>query len=106
MLGFEVNINIINIEVNISHCKIDYFYLFQRPSNVKISIPDIIFGMPLKETGIKRYSVHPRQRVIQFAVTIFMKRFVPQYVVFLFINLYNFCDMGNGLAQWFTQWPP
>ncbi|XP_050523788.1 sterol regulatory element-binding protein cleavage-activating protein isoform X2 [Daktulosphaira vitifoliae] len=55
-------------------------FTFQRPSNVKISIPEIIFGMPLKETGIKRYSVHPRQRVVQFAITIFMKRFVPQYI--------------------------
>jgi len=52
--------------------------IFQSPSHIKISIPELFFGMPLKETGIKRYSVHPRQRIVQYAITIFMKRLVPQ----------------------------
>lgn len=51
--------------------------MFQGPSHIKISIPELLFGMPLKETGIKRYSVHPRQRVVQFAITIFMKQLIP-----------------------------
>lgn len=50
---------------------------FQSPSHIKISIPEVLFGMPLKETGIRRYAVHPRQRVVQFAITIFMKQLVP-----------------------------
>ncbi|VVC36005.1 Hypothetical protein CINCED_3A010085 [Cinara cedri] len=55
-------------------------FTYQSPSHIKISIPEVLFGMPLKETGIRRYAVHPRQRVIQFAITIFMKRLVPPFI--------------------------
>ncbi|XP_060850773.1 sterol regulatory element-binding protein cleavage-activating protein isoform X2 [Rhopalosiphum padi] len=55
-------------------------FTYQSPSHIKISIPELLFGMPLKETGIRRYSVHPRQRVVQFAITIFMKQLVPPYI--------------------------
>lgn len=55
-------------------------FTYQSPSHIKISIPELLFGMPLKETGIRRYSVHPRQRVVQFAITIFMKQLIPLYI--------------------------
>ena len=33
----------------------------------------MLFGMSLKETGVKRYPIRVRQRVLQYAVTIFLK---------------------------------
>lgn len=36
------------------------------------------FGMNLKETGVKRYPVRVRQRILQYAVTIFLKEYDPR----------------------------
>lgn len=37
-----------------------------------------MFGMSLKETGIKRYPIRVRQRVLQYAVTIVLKEYDPR----------------------------
>lgn len=39
----------------------------------KTSIAEMLFGMSLKETGIKRHPIRVRQRVLQYAVTVFLK---------------------------------
>lgn len=36
---------------------------------------EILFGIPLRDTGIKRYPLRHRQRIIQFAITLFYKDF-------------------------------
>lgn len=37
----------------------------------------MLFGLPLQEAGIKRYPLRKKQRVIQYAVTIFMNQYHP-----------------------------
>lgn len=44
----------------------------------KISLAEMVFGMNLKETGIKRYPMRVRQRILQYAVTIFLKEYDPR----------------------------
>lgn len=51
--------------------------IFQNLGKGKISISEMLFGLPLKEAGIKRYPLRNKQRVIQFAVTIFMTQHQP-----------------------------
>ncbi|KAL1513489.1 hypothetical protein ABEB36_002893 [Hypothenemus hampei] len=46
----------------------------------KVSMAEILFGMPLRDTGIKRYPIRHRQRVIQFAVTLFFKDFDKEFI--------------------------
>ncbi|XP_077514894.1 SREBP cleavage activating protein isoform X3 [Amblyomma americanum] len=41
---------------------------------------EILFGVPWKETGIKKFCVRNRQRVITFAVTIVLKKWEPSVV--------------------------
>nr|XP_050044303.1 sterol regulatory element-binding protein cleavage-activating protein-like isoform X1 [Dermacentor andersoni] len=41
---------------------------------------EILFGVPWKETGIKKFCVRNRQRVITFAVTIVLKKWEPSLV--------------------------
>ncbi|XP_045470595.1 sterol regulatory element-binding protein cleavage-activating protein isoform X1 [Harmonia axyridis] len=50
---------------------------FQRG---KTSIAEMTFGMHMVDTGIKRYPFRNRQRVIQFAVTIFLKEYDKVFV--------------------------
>lgn len=41
---------------------------------------EILFGVPWKETGIKKFCVRNRQRVITFAITIVLKKWDPSVV--------------------------
>lgn len=54
-----------------------FFKDFQKgkPSNA-----EMLFGMQLKNTGVKRYPVRTRQRLIQYAVTLFYKKYDARYV--------------------------
>ncbi|KAH6940214.1 hypothetical protein HPB50_026336 [Hyalomma asiaticum] len=42
---------------------------------------EILFGVPWKETGIKKFCVRNRQRVITFAITIILKKWEPSPLV-------------------------
>lgn len=46
----------------------------------KVSLAELLFGIGLRETGMKRYPLRNRQRVIQFAVTFLMTRLDRDYV--------------------------
>ncbi|CAG9814063.1 unnamed protein product [Phaedon cochleariae] len=46
----------------------------------KTSTSDMLFGMHLFDTGIKRYPIRNRQRIIQYAVTLFFKEYDHRFV--------------------------
>ncbi|CAG9769082.1 unnamed protein product [Ceutorhynchus assimilis] len=46
----------------------------------KVSVSEMLFGMPLRDTGIKRYPLRHRQRIIQFAVTLFFKDYDREFI--------------------------
>ncbi|XP_050301883.1 sterol regulatory element-binding protein cleavage-activating protein [Anthonomus grandis grandis] len=46
----------------------------------KISVAEMLFGLPLRESGFKRYPLRHRQRVIQFAVTLFFKEYDKGFI--------------------------
>lgn len=41
----------------------------------KISVAELLFGLNLKDTGMKRYPLRKRQRIIQFAVTLVYQQY-------------------------------
>lgn len=47
-----------------------HYHNFQKS---KVSTAEILFGMPLKDTGLKRYPMRVRQRTLQFAITLVLK---------------------------------
>nr|XP_018911050.1 PREDICTED: sterol regulatory element-binding protein cleavage-activating protein [Bemisia tabaci]XP_018911059.1 PREDICTED: sterol regulatory element-binding protein cleavage-activating protein [Bemisia tabaci] len=55
----------------------------------KLSVSEMIFGMSLKDAGIKRYPVRTKQRVVQFAVTVFLKKHHQGYLRGLQTHLHN-----------------
>ncbi|CAK9826490.1 Sterol regulatory element-binding protein cleavage-activating protein [Anthophora retusa] len=59
---------------------INTIYSYQNLQKGKISLAEIMFGMNLKETGIKRYPIRLRQRILQYAVTIYLKDYDPEFL--------------------------
>ncbi|ENN74406.1 hypothetical protein YQE_08991, partial [Dendroctonus ponderosae] len=67
----------------------------------KVSTAEVLFGMPLRDTGIKRYPLRHRQRIIQFAVTLFFKDFDRGFIQGLqekLISVYPLHQNGSKLT--------
>ncbi|XP_006568073.1 sterol regulatory element-binding protein cleavage-activating protein isoform X2 [Apis mellifera] len=69
---------------------INTIYSYQNLQKGKISLAEIMFGMNLKETGIKRYPMRIRQRILQYAVTIYLKNYDPEFIKGLQYRLKNY----------------
>ncbi|XP_052826909.1 sterol regulatory element-binding protein cleavage-activating protein [Octopus bimaculoides] len=52
---------------------------FGQPLDTPPTIQDILFGVPWKETGVKRFYIRNRQRIISFAVTIIFKSYNQKF---------------------------
>lgn len=59
----------------------------------------MLFGMQLKNTGIKRYPVRTRQRLIQYAVTLFYKKYDARYGYFVAKNFVLLHKVFTGLSK-------
>nr|CAD7460238.1 unnamed protein product [Timema tahoe] len=46
----------------------------------KMSLAEILFGLNMKDTGIKRYPLSTRQRILQYAITIFLKEYDIEFL--------------------------
>ncbi|KAB0798454.1 hypothetical protein PPYR_09447 [Photinus pyralis] len=46
----------------------------------KTSVAEMLFGMHLSDTGIKRYPFRNRQRILQYAITLFFKEYDQSFV--------------------------
>lgn len=55
----------------------------------KPSTAEMLFGMQLKNTGVKRYPVRTRQRYIQYAVTLFYEKYDGRYVAICVLKSYK-----------------
>uniref|UniRef100_A0A1B6K5Y5 SCAP N-terminal domain-containing protein n=1 Tax=Homalodisca liturata TaxID=320908 RepID=A0A1B6K5Y5_9HEMI len=49
---------------------ISTIYTHKNLQKRKTSLSEILFGLNFKDTGIKRYALRKRQRIIQFAITV------------------------------------
>lgn len=53
---------------------LDTIFSYKNPVvDVRSSMADLLFGVPLKDTGLKRYPVKTRSRVLTYALTIVLK---------------------------------
>ncbi|EFN85276.1 sterol regulatory element-binding protein cleavage-activating protein [Harpegnathos saltator] len=59
---------------------INTIFSYQNFQKGKISLAEVMFGMNLKETGVKRYPIRIRQRVLQYAVTIYLKEYDHEFI--------------------------
>ncbi|XP_014205675.1 sterol regulatory element-binding protein cleavage-activating protein [Copidosoma floridanum] len=82
---WQRSIEVFNLDTNL----IDTIFSYQNFQKGKISTAEVLFGMSLKETGVKRYPLRVRQRVLQYAVTIFLKEYDPIFMKSLKQRLIN-----------------
>ncbi|KYQ48506.1 Sterol regulatory element-binding protein cleavage-activating protein [Trachymyrmex zeteki] len=59
---------------------INTIFSYQNLQRGKISLAEVMFGMSLKETGVKRYPARVRQRILQYAVTIYLKKYDQEFI--------------------------
>ncbi|EZA50256.1 Sterol regulatory element-binding protein cleavage-activating protein [Ooceraea biroi] len=59
---------------------INTIFSYQNLQKGKISLAEVMFGMNLKETGVKRHPVRVRQRILQYAVTIYLKEYDNEFI--------------------------
>ncbi|KAG5316607.1 SCAP protein, partial [Pseudoatta argentina] len=59
---------------------INTIFSYQNFQRGKISLAEVMFGMSLKETGAKRYPARVRQRILQYAVTIYLKKYDQEFI--------------------------
>ncbi|KAH8297118.1 hypothetical protein KR044_005094 [Drosophila immigrans] len=46
----------------------------------KVSIAEMLFGLPMQDTGFKRYPLRARSRIIQYAMTLILKQNDAEYL--------------------------
>ncbi|KAK4879556.1 hypothetical protein RN001_007702 [Aquatica leii] len=65
----------------------------------KTSVAEMLFGMHLSDTGIKRYPLRSRQRILQYAVTLFFKEYDESFVSGLRRKLQTLYPLHQNLTQ-------
>ncbi|XP_022907413.1 sterol regulatory element-binding protein cleavage-activating protein [Onthophagus taurus] len=69
----------------------------------KSSLADMLFGMHLSDTGIKRYPLRNRRRILQYAITLFLKEYDETYVTGLRSKLQLNYPLHQNLNQSITS---
>ena len=80
-----------------------FFFLFKghQPEGFS-SLADLTFGLRQRDTGLTKYPVRNRQRVVTYAVTVAFKKFDPQFIQSLKSHLYKLYPLYqelNGTAN-------
>ncbi|RZC39326.1 sterol regulatory element-binding protein cleavage-activating protein [Asbolus verrucosus] len=65
----------------------------------KTSITEMLFGMKVFDTGIKRYPLRNRYRIIQYAVTLFLKEYDQKFVSGLRLKLQSIYPLHQSLEN-------
>lgn len=73
---WQQSIDAFNRDTNL----IETVFSYEDFKKGKISTIEMMFGMNLKETGMKRHPLRVRSRVIQYAVTLFLKKYDPVFL--------------------------
>uniref|UniRef100_A0A182JU38 Sterol regulatory element-binding protein cleavage-activating protein n=1 Tax=Anopheles christyi TaxID=43041 RepID=A0A182JU38_9DIPT len=55
-------------------------YVNHNLQKSKVSTAEMLFGIPLRDTGIKRYPMRVRPRIIQYAVTLILRENNPAFI--------------------------
>lgn len=68
---------------------LDTLFAFKNPVEVRSSVSDLLFGIPLKDSGLKKYPVKTRSRVLTYAITIILKSNSDEFIADLRSKLYS-----------------
>ncbi|XP_053967505.1 sterol regulatory element-binding protein cleavage-activating protein isoform X2 [Anastrepha ludens] len=55
-------------------------FQYHNIQKTKVSITEMLFGVPMQDTGFKRYPLRSRSRIIQYAITLILKQNDQEYL--------------------------
>lgn len=70
----------LNAQSQISILIFNFFFFFQNLQKGKVSIAEMLFGMTLRDSGVKRYPIRVRPRIIQYAITLVLEKNDPAFI--------------------------
>ncbi|GAB0092076.1 Sterol regulatory element-binding protein cleavage-activating protein [Sergentomyia squamirostris] len=74
-------------------------FQFHNLQKTKVSVAEMLFGISIRDTGVKRYPIRVRPRVIQFAVTLILRERHQQFLTTLkekLTRIYNLHHNNNN----------
>ncbi|CAH4038841.1 unnamed protein product [Pieris brassicae] len=96
---WQQNLQSFSLDANI----VNTIYNYQNIIKGKASIAEMAFGMHLRDTGIKRYPLRSRPRVLQYAVTIFYEQIDRRFISSLTDKLRDMYPLYQDMPQAPTQ---
>ncbi|KAG1682612.1 Sterol regulatory element-binding protein cleavage-activating protein [Nymphon striatum] len=73
--------------------------IYQNSAYSNDNFKEIIFGLPWSDTGLKRFYMRNRQRVITYAITIILKEYNPEFVQALKSHLLKTYKQNESRVQ-------
>ncbi|XP_073814075.1 SREBP cleavage activating protein [Musca autumnalis] len=55
-------------------------FQYHNLQKTKVSTSEMLFGLPMQDTGFKRYPLRARSRIIQYAITLILKQNDREYI--------------------------
>ncbi|XP_023302628.2 sterol regulatory element-binding protein cleavage-activating protein [Lucilia cuprina] len=77
-------------------------FQYHNLQKTKVSTAEMLFGLPIQDTGFKRYPLRSRSRIIQFALTLILKQNDREYIQSLkekLLNYYPPPQINQGSSQ-------
>ncbi|CAD7012204.1 unnamed protein product, partial [Ceratitis capitata] len=65
-------------------------FQYHNLQKTKVSIAEMLFGVPMQDTGLKRYPLRSRSRIIQYAITLIIKQNDQEYLSTLKEKLFQY----------------
>ncbi|XP_069964270.1 sterol regulatory element-binding protein cleavage-activating protein isoform X1 [Bactrocera oleae] len=65
-------------------------FQYHNLQKTKVSIAEMLFGVPMQDTGFKRYPLRSRSRIIQYAITLILKQNDQEYLSTLKHKLFQY----------------
>ncbi|CAG9558135.1 unnamed protein product [Danaus chrysippus] len=96
---WQQNIDSFSLDTNI----VNTVYTYQGLQKGKVSIAEMAFGLQLRDTGIKRYPLRARPRVLQYAVTLFYQHADEKFINSLTKKLRDMYPLYQDTSQAYTD---
>ena len=79
---------------------LDTIFSYKNPVELRSSMTDILMGVSLKDSGLKKYPVKTRSRVLTYAVTLILKSYREDVISDLRSKMYDKFPLHSSVDDW------
>ena len=79
---------------------LDTIFSYKNPVELRSSMTDILMGVSVKDSGLKKYPVKTRSRVLTYAVTLILKSYREDVVSDLRSKMYEKFPLHSNVDDW------